>query len=194
MIVDIDTKPPILLLSAEPGQGGQVTARWEITDPHLKPDTLSLQYRTSNNGPWQPIAVDREGFHITDTTQSGEVTWWPTPGTQDVVLRAEVSDSAGNKASAMRKSNSAPTAVPRRSADTSEKILAKRRLRPSECEGPFRRRIANTVTQSTILQRRFRADEQPVPCLPPAQTKSRGWSTPRSSSWITICNRSARRA
>jgi hypothetical protein len=98
LIVVIDTKPPTVLLSAESGPGGQITARWEIYDPHLKPDSLSLQYRTSTNGPWQPVAVSDKDLTNAETTQSGEVTWWPTPGTQEVIVRAEVSDTVGNKA------------------------------------------------------------------------------------------------
>lgn len=97
IIVEIDTKPPIILLSADAAPGGQVSARWQISDPHLKPDTLSLQYRVSNNGPWQPITISDKDTSTSDTNQSGEVTWWPTPGTQDVIVRAEVSDTAGNK-------------------------------------------------------------------------------------------------
>ena len=94
----IDTKPPTVLLSAESGQGGQVTARWEISDPQLKPDSLMLQYRIGSNGQWQQIAIGEKDSTITETTNSGEVTWWPMPGTQDIAIRAEVSDLAGNKA------------------------------------------------------------------------------------------------
>jgi hypothetical protein len=96
-IAVIDTKPPTVLLSAE-NANGQVTVRWEITDPHLKPDSLSLQYRSSQNSPWQPIAINGNDSTFTDSTLSGETSWWPAPGTKEIVVRAEVSDIMGNKA------------------------------------------------------------------------------------------------
>jgi hypothetical protein len=97
-IVVIDSKPPILLLSAEAGQGGQVTARWEISDPHLKTDSLSLQYRLASGGSWQRVAISDKDSSATETTLTGEASWWPTPGVQDIEVRAEISDAAGNKA------------------------------------------------------------------------------------------------
>jgi hypothetical protein len=98
VIVNIDTKPPTVLLSAEAAPGGQIAARWEISDPHLKPETLSLQYRFSTGGTWQPVAIDENECSTTETASSGAAVWRPIAGAQEVVIRAEVSDTLGNKA------------------------------------------------------------------------------------------------
>jgi hypothetical protein len=98
IVVHIDTKPPIVQLSADAAAGGQVSSRWEISDPHLKPDTLTLQYRAQNSAAWQSVGINENSSSVTDNSMSGEATFWPTPGTQEVVLRAEVSDTLGNKA------------------------------------------------------------------------------------------------
>ncbi|MCC6123525.1 MAG: hypothetical protein IT426_01035 [Pirellulales bacterium] len=98
VVVNIDTKPPTVLLSAEAAPGGQVAARWEISDPHLKPDSLSLQYRFSTGGAWQPVAIDENECSTTETASSGAAVWRPIAGAQEVVVRAEVSDTLGNKA------------------------------------------------------------------------------------------------
>ncbi len=56
--VAVDTTPPQLQLSAQRGTAGQILARWQITDPNLRPESLKLEYRTDPNLPWQPIAID----------------------------------------------------------------------------------------------------------------------------------------
>lgn len=95
--VIVDTTPPRIQLSAQCGQAGQVNVRWQIAELHPKPESLSLQYRTSPNGTWQTVAVSEKNSTISENTQSGEVAWWPQPGSGDIQIRAEVSDSAGNK-------------------------------------------------------------------------------------------------
>jgi hypothetical protein len=51
-----------------------------------------------NSSAWQPVTINENSSSVTETSLSGEATFWPTPGTQEVVLRAEVSDTLGNKA------------------------------------------------------------------------------------------------
>ncbi len=108
VIVIIDTKPPSVLLSAESGPGGQVTAQWQIFDPHLKPDSLSLQYRTSDFGAWQPVAVSDKDLTNTETTQSGEATWRPAQARGRSSSAPKRATRPATRASPMPKSNSAP--------------------------------------------------------------------------------------
>jgi len=99
MRVIVDTMPPKLQLKAERGQAGQITARWTIDDPHPKPSSLTLQYRTTTDGPWQEVAVDRtQQQAASGSPQTGQVTWWPQTDSQEIQIRAEVSDLAGNLA------------------------------------------------------------------------------------------------
>jgi len=95
--VIVDTIPPQMQLSAQCGQAGQINVQWRINELHPKPDSLSLQYRTSPNGPWQTVALSEKNSTVSENMQTGEVSWWPQPGSHEIQIRAEVADSAGNK-------------------------------------------------------------------------------------------------
>ncbi len=101
--VVVDTTLPRLRLQAWRGQAGQISAQWEIDELNPRSDSLSIQYRTDPNGPWQPVALDprqldRQGLAATGSSYKGEVTWLPGAGSAAVQIRAEVADSAGNQA------------------------------------------------------------------------------------------------
>ena len=98
MRVVVDTMPPKLELDARQGQAGQITTRWKIDDPNPKPDSLVIQYRTTAAGPWREVAVDRESPATPGSPQTGRVIWWPKDGSNEIQIRAEVSDTAGNLA------------------------------------------------------------------------------------------------
>ena len=96
--VVVDTTLPQLQLQARRGRAGWVEAHWEIDELHPKPDSLSIQYRIGENGPWQTVALDRQDFGPTGSLHTGKVTWLPKAGSTVVQIRAEVADSAGNVA------------------------------------------------------------------------------------------------
>jgi len=96
--VIVDTVLPKLQLEAQRGQGGQITARWRIEDENLKPEALTIQYRTSLDGPWQAVAIDRQKVQTSGAIQTGEVPWWTRDGGGDVQIRVEIADAAGNLA------------------------------------------------------------------------------------------------
>jgi len=96
--VIVDTVLPKLQLEAQRGQGGQITARWRIEDQNLKPEALTIHYRTGLNGPWQAVAIDRQKVQTSGTIQTGEVPWWTRDGGGDVQIRMEIADAAGNLA------------------------------------------------------------------------------------------------
>jgi hypothetical protein len=95
--VIVDTTPPQMQLAAQCGRAGQVTTTWQISDLHPKPESLALQYRTSPDAPWQTVALADKNSTVLDTTQNGQVSWWPQPGANEIQIRAEVTDAAGNK-------------------------------------------------------------------------------------------------
>jgi hypothetical protein len=95
--VVVDTTPPTMLLSAERGKSGQINVRWQINEPHLKAESLSLQYRSSPNGAWQAVAISGQNSTVKDNLQTGQVSWWPQAGSDDIQIRAEIADTAGNK-------------------------------------------------------------------------------------------------
>ncbi len=98
LCVLIDTTLPRLQLQAQRGNAGQIVATWQVDESHPKPDGLSVQYRTTPHGPWQPVAIGRNDRQSTGATQNGEVAWWPQNGANEVQVRAEVTDAAGNLA------------------------------------------------------------------------------------------------
>ena len=96
--VVVDTLMPTLQFEAERGQAGEVVGRWRITEPNLKLDSLQVSYGPSADGPWQPVAVNRPDTAAGGNVHTGEVTWWPAAGTEEIHVRAEVCDKAGHPA------------------------------------------------------------------------------------------------
>jgi hypothetical protein len=92
----VDTKPPVLKLTAQAGIDGQVTVRWEIEELNLKPDSLHIVYRPSPTSPWLAVTADPQSQNDTDSLYRGEATFWPKPGSTEIPIRADVSDTAGN--------------------------------------------------------------------------------------------------
>jgi hypothetical protein len=95
--VIVDTTPPRMQLTAQCGRAGQINVQWRISEPRPKPESLSLQYRALPVGPWQTVAIGANNSSIADNVQTGEVSWWPQPGSKEIQIRAEISDAAGNK-------------------------------------------------------------------------------------------------
>jgi len=97
--VVVDTTLPKLRLQAQRGQAGEISAQWEIDELNPRSDSLSIEYRTDENGPWQPVALDpQQLLATTGSPYRGEVTWLPGASSAAVQIRAEVADSAGNQA------------------------------------------------------------------------------------------------
>lgn len=96
LIVIVDTVQPVMQIEARRGDAGQILARWQVVEPHLNLDALQIQYRSSPTQSWQPVAIDRATISGTETTRSGELSWWPKLGAGRVEIRAEAADLAGN--------------------------------------------------------------------------------------------------
>jgi len=94
--VAVDTRPPRLMLQAQRGQAGQVTAKWQADEVNIKPESLKIQYRV-NGGIWKTVAVNST-IAASPAGAAGEVTWYPSEGNGLVEVRAEVTDAAGNPA------------------------------------------------------------------------------------------------
>lgn len=95
--VTVDTVSPLLDLSAFRGDAGEIVARWQAVDPHLKPGSFKLEYQINSAGPWERVAVEQPPDAMRHTL-SGEATWWPKNAGDSIQVRAEVSDSSGNPA------------------------------------------------------------------------------------------------
>ena len=96
LCVIVDTTPPVMNLKAWRGEAGQVSAQWDISELHLRPETFTLVFRSDPSQAWQSVAVDPNNQRLSGTTMSGAVTWWPHVNSGTIQLRAEVTDAAGN--------------------------------------------------------------------------------------------------
>lgn len=97
LVVIVDTVPPKLEIEAQRGDAGQITAKWTVYEPHPDLDRLTIQYRTSEAGPWQQVAVSRDK-PAGGAAHAGVVSWWPAADSGKLQIRAEVADTAGNPA------------------------------------------------------------------------------------------------
>jgi hypothetical protein len=95
--VVVDTVAPRLELTATRGAAGEIVARWQAVDPHLKPASFKLEYQPGPAALWERVAVESPPSAMRHTS-SGEATWWPKSGADTVTVRAEVTDAAGNPA------------------------------------------------------------------------------------------------
>ena len=96
----IDTVAPVLKLTAQRNPAGPVIVRWEINKPNIKPGSLTIQYRASAAESWRPAPIERQGPKNPGTPQAGQLAFWPKPEASAIQIRAEVSDTAGNSATA----------------------------------------------------------------------------------------------
>ncbi len=110
--VTVDTVAPRLDVTVARGPAGEIVARWQAVDPNLKQGSFKLEYQSTSTGPWEPVAVESPANAMRHTL-SGEATWWPTGGSGTILVRAEVSDQAGNPAvtQAVVKPSGAPPAA-----------------------------------------------------------------------------------
>jgi hypothetical protein len=108
--VVVDTRPPRLEFSAIRGAAGEIVVRWDTVDPNLKPDSLKLQYQSTANVRWQPIAIDLPGRDAGRSAMSSSATWWPADAAGLLTIKAEVSDAAGNTTVAQAQVNLAQSA------------------------------------------------------------------------------------
>ncbi len=98
LVVIVDTVPPKLQLEAVRGEAGQIIAQWQIYEPHPDLDSLTIQYRTTSDGPWQEVAVNRGEVGGSRVVRTGKVTWWPQADSGQMQIRGELVDTAGNPA------------------------------------------------------------------------------------------------
>ena len=195
--VVVDSRPPTLTLTTQRQQPGQMTVRWETDELHPKPNTLAIQYRALPNGPWQPLAI-----HPQDADKpTGEVVLRLKPGENDIQLRGEVADTAGNIG--FGHAQSRPGDVNSRPTGIADAQTPARTLRPCSPPAPTPRPPRSprarwrSISIRPLAIASHRRRSRPIsgwryPACPPAN--GRGWSTRGSSSWSTTSIRSARRA
>lgn len=89
--VTVDATAPLLAIEVEQSDVGRVQVRWDASDEHLDPQSLTLEHRDATTGDWEPIGID--------ATDSGQTSWSLAEGGA-VEVRGSVRDRAGNEATA----------------------------------------------------------------------------------------------
>lgn len=93
--VVFDTHDPELHFEAQLNNAGEATASWKISDTTLDADSFKVEYQVEPGSPWLTVALppsqERDGSLV------GELTWEPESISDSMLVRAEVSDRAGNK-------------------------------------------------------------------------------------------------
>ncbi len=85
--VVVDTRPPVIHVSALPPRDGDVGVTWEVRDDNLDPASLRLEYHLAGSPDWVPLAADLNA--------TGQRYWKPaTNAAIEVRLRAR--DRADN--------------------------------------------------------------------------------------------------
>jgi hypothetical protein len=109
--VTVDTIAPRLELTAVRGAAGEIVARWRAVDPHLKAGSFKLEYQANSSELWEKVAVEPPPAAMRHTF-TGETTWWPRTANGPLLVRAEISDDAGNPAVAQAVVKPGPPAEP----------------------------------------------------------------------------------
>lgn len=91
----VDTTAPRLALTANTTAAGEIVARWEILDPHVDPQSFRL-FTSGAGESFQPVAVEVPQAGAAPGAVQGSVTFWPPGNSRNIVLRADVRDSADN--------------------------------------------------------------------------------------------------
>jgi hypothetical protein len=94
--VIVDTVPPHLELSAWRTADGQSFVHWVASDPLLNPKSLKVECQTNGDRQWRPIEVNPPR-DPQSTTYNGQAAF-RSDSTGPILLRAEISDLAGNLA------------------------------------------------------------------------------------------------
>lgn len=185
LMVLVDTEAPRLEFRAERGSAGEVRATWKAEDASLKADSVRLWYLAPGAGErWrqalavEPMRPDAEG------TFAGEAMWWSPEALDALRLRVEVSDAAGNLATAQAEIPAAdPSAA--RPGTTPPTVAAP----PSTSVGPPPAGTASTITPLPDIGSGSAASAtQPAPAsarAPAASTASESATGDPSGSWST---------
>lgn len=98
--VIVDTLAPRLELQATQSSTGEVLVNWRMLDRHLRPESFRLEYQSRGETSWNPVAVPAPMAE--QRVDSGEITFWPGAEANEIVVRAQVIDEAGNPAIAQQ--------------------------------------------------------------------------------------------
>jgi hypothetical protein len=92
MKVVVDTTPPAVVLAENGRRGSRASVRWDISDAHLLPKTLVVEYQAEGARDWRQVPI-----HNLALIGSEE---WDAGTAGPLKVRARVDDRAGNRGTA----------------------------------------------------------------------------------------------
>src|SRR5688500_7655715 len=95
----IDTQKPDLKAAAALNPTGQVEITWSVSDPHLNPQSLVIEYQDArgDESAWEPVKIPPASQTTSRGGLAGRVAVVPPEDVRTMNVRAEVADAAGNK-------------------------------------------------------------------------------------------------
>lgn len=128
--VIVDTRQPGLEFAAKTDLAGRVVCKWRAIDQNLDPNSLRISYQINGvpTGKWNPVEIRNVQPQTSPNILSDQLAWWPSVTAQEIVVRIQVSDRAGNEASELRS-----LLVPRVAMRTTQVATARPPVSP-QCE------------------------------------------------------------
>ena len=93
--VIVDSRRPNLDVRINVDASGHAVAEWTAQDPNLDASSLHLSYQDENEN-WQEVPLAKPDKSDLRTQFQGKADWWLRTWDDDVQIRAEVLDRAGN--------------------------------------------------------------------------------------------------
>lgn len=110
----VDTQKPKLDVEVQADAAGRVVCRWQAADSDLDIDSFRIEYRGAGSK-WQTVPVQLTN-KLRSQTWTEQLAWWPDTAEQDLEIRFQIADKAGNAISANRRIATKPTAWRKRSS------------------------------------------------------------------------------
>ena len=102
--VIVDTRKPTLDLEVKADPAGRVVCKWRAEDRYIAPESLQISYKavTNSSGQWKPVEYRPIQVQSTGNVFTDQLAWWPDAADQEIQVRLQVNDRAGNSASGAR--------------------------------------------------------------------------------------------
>ena len=96
--VIVDTRKPTLDLEVSTDRAGRLICKWRAEDRFIDPATLKISYKAvaAATDQWKPIEYRPIHTQPTGNVFVDQLAWWPEVADQQVQVRLEVQDRAGN--------------------------------------------------------------------------------------------------
>ena len=94
----VDTVSPSIELSAVEDTAGEVVLQWRCTDPSLDTGTLKIESQVAAAGQWFAVPTNQADIQRAAQSNVGRARFRVAEGANEVAVRLEIGDRAGNRA------------------------------------------------------------------------------------------------